>query len=57
MPELAALGVARVSLGASVAMTAYAAVNRCAAEALTSGTYEAFAEGLDHGSLNALMTR
>ena len=53
--ELAKLGVARVSLGATVATAAYAVMARAAEEALTAGTYAAVADGLDYGTLNELM--
>ena len=55
--ELAALGVARVSLGSVVAQAAYATVRRATEEALTSGTYAAVADALDYGWMNDLMTR
>ncbi|MFC3505382.1 isocitrate lyase/phosphoenolpyruvate mutase family protein [Micromonospora krabiensis] len=53
--ELARLGVARVSLGSAVAEAAYAVARRAADEAFGSGTYEALADALDYGTLNALM--
>ncbi|CCH16887.1 isocitrate lyase/PEP mutase family protein [Micromonospora lupini] len=53
--ELARLGVARVSLGSSVAQAAYAVARRAADEALGAGTYGALADALDYGTLNALM--
>ncbi|GGO25837.1 isocitrate lyase/PEP mutase family protein [Micromonospora parathelypteridis] len=53
--ELARLGVARVSLGSSVAEAAYAVARRAAEEALRVGTYGALADALDYGTLNALM--
>ncbi|SCE73061.1 2-Methylisocitrate lyase, PEP mutase family [Micromonospora coriariae] len=53
--ELARLGVARVSLGSSVAEAAYAVARRAADEALGAGTYGALADALDYGTLNALM--
>lgn len=40
--ELAAAGVRRVSLGASIMLAAYAAARNAAAEVLTTGTYETF---------------
>ncbi len=55
--ELAALGVARVSLGSAVAQAAYAVVKRATEEALTTGTYAAVADAFDYGVLNQLMTR
>jgi 2-methylisocitrate lyase-like PEP mutase family enzyme len=53
--ELAARGVARVSLGSSIAAAAYAVARRAAKEALTDGTYGSLADGLGYGELNALM--
>ena len=54
--ELAALGVARVSLGSWVAEAAYALTRRAALEAYTTGTYTALAGSYDFGELNALMS-
>jgi 2-methylisocitrate lyase-like PEP mutase family enzyme len=53
--ELAALGVARVSLGPAIALAAYAVVRDAAREALTDGTYTAVNHRLEGGDLNALM--
>jgi 2-methylisocitrate lyase-like PEP mutase family enzyme len=53
--DLAKLGVARVSLGSSVAEAAYAVVRRAAEEVFDVGTYTALGDALDYGSLNALM--
>jgi 2-methylisocitrate lyase-like PEP mutase family enzyme len=53
--ELAALGVARVSVGSGIAQAAHALVRRAARELLDAGTYDALAGGLDHGELNALL--
>lgn len=55
--ELAALGVARVSVGARIAEAAYALASRAATELLSSGTYESLVGGLPHGNLNALLDR
>ncbi|MET8223685.1 isocitrate lyase/PEP mutase family protein [Streptomyces sp. NPDC004082] len=55
VPELAALGVARVSAGAAVAQAAHALVRRAARELLGTGTYETLADGLDYGELNSLI--
>ena len=55
VPELAKLGVARVSLGSSVVQTAYAVVRRATEEALSTGTYTTLTDALDYGSLNTLM--
>jgi 2-methylisocitrate lyase-like PEP mutase family enzyme len=55
VPELAALGVARVSTGSAVAQAAHALVRRAARELLTAGTYGALTGGLDYGELNTLL--
>jgi 2-methylisocitrate lyase-like PEP mutase family enzyme len=55
VPELAELGVARVSLGSAVTRTAYAVVQRAAEEALRTGTYTTLTDALDYASLNTLM--
>ncbi|WP_033821192.1 isocitrate lyase/phosphoenolpyruvate mutase family protein [Kitasatospora sp. MBT63] len=54
--ELAALGVARISLGPGLAKAAYAAVQRAAREVYTHGSYDALADGLGYDELNALFT-
>ncbi|PZF79233.1 isocitrate lyase/PEP mutase family protein [Jiangella anatolica] len=54
--ELAAAGVARISLGSSVAAAAYAVAQRAARELLEDGTYTALASGLNYGEVNALMS-
>lgn len=53
--ELAELGVARISLGSSVAQAAYAVAEAATRELLTTGTYETVANGYDYGTLNALL--
>ncbi|MFJ3421540.1 isocitrate lyase/phosphoenolpyruvate mutase family protein [Streptomyces sp. NPDC086082] len=53
--ELAALGVARVSAGSSVALAAYAVVRRAARELLDTGTYGEQTGGLGYGELNSLL--
>ena len=53
--ELAALGVARVSVGSGIAQAAHALVRRAARELLDAGTYDALAAGLDYGELNGLL--
>ncbi|WP_433369822.1 isocitrate lyase/PEP mutase family protein [Actinoplanes sp. CA-142083] len=55
VPELAALGVARVSLGSGVAEAAYAVMQRAVQETLASGTYTSIADSIDYGSLNKLL--
>lgn len=54
VPQLAALGVARISTGSSLAAAAYAVAQRAARELASTGTYEALAGELDYGTLNAL---
>jgi 2-methylisocitrate lyase-like PEP mutase family enzyme len=53
--ELAAIGVARVSLGPAIAQAAYAVVRDAAAEMLDHGTYNATRHGLDFAELNSLL--
>ncbi|GAA1395873.1 isocitrate lyase/phosphoenolpyruvate mutase family protein [Catellatospora coxensis] len=53
--ELAALGVARVSLGSSVAEAAYAVMRRAAEELLAKGTYDTLAGAVSYGELNRLL--
>ncbi|WP_329332521.1 isocitrate lyase/phosphoenolpyruvate mutase family protein [Streptomyces sp. NBC_00663] len=53
--ELAALGVARVSAGASIPLAAHALVRRAARELLGAGTYASLADAYDYGELNALL--
>ena len=55
VPELAALGVARVSVGSGIAQAAHALVHRAARELLGAGTYGELAAGLDYGKLNTLL--
>lgn len=55
--ELAALGVARISAGSSVAAAAHALVRRAARELLGTGTCESLTGGFDYAGLNALMGR
>jgi 2-methylisocitrate lyase-like PEP mutase family enzyme len=53
--DLARLGVARISLGSSIAEAAYAVVRRGAREVLATGTYGTLAEAIDYGELNDLL--
>ncbi|GAA3015967.1 isocitrate lyase/PEP mutase family protein [Actinokineospora globicatena] len=55
--ELVPTGVARISLGAAIAQSAYALVRRATRELLVSGTYESVAEALSWGELNELLAR
>lgn len=52
---LAGLGVARISLGSSIAEAAYAVARRAARELLATGTYESLTGALDYGRLNTLL--
>ncbi|MER7845432.1 isocitrate lyase/phosphoenolpyruvate mutase family protein [Kitasatospora sp. NPDC096077] len=54
--ELAALGVARISLGPGLAEVAYAAVRRAAEEVYASGTCTSLDGGLTYPELNGLFT-
>lgn len=53
--ELAALGVARISLGGAIAEAAYALADRAARELFTAGTYDSTAGGLPYATLNGLL--
>lgn len=53
--ELAGLGVARISLGSSIAEAAYAVVRRSAKELLAAGSYTALADALDYADVNTLL--
>jgi 2-methylisocitrate lyase-like PEP mutase family enzyme len=53
--QLTARGVARISLGASVACAAYGLVKRAAREALDTGTYTALDGSVGYGDMNALL--
>ncbi|MFJ8028053.1 isocitrate lyase/phosphoenolpyruvate mutase family protein [Streptomyces sp. NPDC096311] len=53
--ELAALGVARISTGSSIAEAAHAVVRRAARELLGAGTYDSLTGGLDYAELNTLL--
>jgi len=55
VPELAALGVARISVGTGIAQAAYGLAAAVARELLTAGTYDSLAEGLSYGELNDLL--
>ena len=55
--ELARLGVARVSLGSSLAQAAYAVARRAAREAFTQGTYSTLEDAVAYGELNAAPRR
>jgi 2-methylisocitrate lyase-like PEP mutase family enzyme len=53
--EFGALGVARVSLGSSVAQAAYAVARDAARELFTTGTYAALERDLDYEAINSLL--
>ena len=53
--ELSNLGVARVSLGSSVAEAAYAVARRVATEMTATGTYASLTDAVDYNEFNALM--
>jgi 2-methylisocitrate lyase-like PEP mutase family enzyme len=55
VPELARLGVARVSLGSAVAQAAYGVARRAAEEAFGAGTYGALTDALNYGTMNNMM--
>lgn len=55
VPELKALGVARVSVGSLVAAAAFGLVRRAAAELRTSGTYGFSAAMVPHPEMNKLL--
>lgn len=55
--ELAAAGVARISLGSSIAAAAYGLAQRAVREALETGSYSTLDESLDYGEINALLAR
>lgn len=55
VPELEALGVARVSVGPSLTEAAYATTRRAAVELLTTGTYDSLTPALTFPELNALL--
>jgi 2-methylisocitrate lyase-like PEP mutase family enzyme len=53
--ELSKLGVARVSLGSSMAAAAYAVVRRASEELLSTGSYAALSDAVGYAEFNALM--
>jgi 2-methylisocitrate lyase-like PEP mutase family enzyme len=57
VPELAALGVARVSMGSGPVRAAVTLIQRLAVEALAEGTYSALEGIIPHARMNALMSR
>jgi 2-methylisocitrate lyase-like PEP mutase family enzyme len=57
IPELATLGVARISLGSSIASAAYGLAHQAAREAFTTGTYETIKDPLGYQRLNELVAQ
>ena len=55
--ELAAVGVARISVGSKLVLRAYAAAREAAEELFGAGTYGGLAGGLDYAAVNALLAR
>ena len=55
--QLIARGVARISLGASVACATYGLVKRATREALQTGTYTALDGSISYSDMNALLDR
>jgi 2-methylisocitrate lyase-like PEP mutase family enzyme len=55
VPELAKVGVARVSLGRSVARAAYSITHRAAVEAFGAGTYTALADATNALDIDGLL--
>lgn len=53
--RLAELGVARVSLGASIAAASYRVVQQAAADLFGRGSYDALADAVDYSAMNALL--
>ncbi|GAA3436746.1 hypothetical protein GCM10018954_063550 [Kutzneria kofuensis] len=53
--ELAALGVARISVGTGIAQAAYGLAAAAARELLTAGTYESLGAAMAYGELNDLL--
>lgn len=56
VPDLARIGVRRVSAGSSIALAVYGHARRAATELLTAGTYTELDGGLGYGELNALFS-
>jgi 2-methylisocitrate lyase-like PEP mutase family enzyme len=56
VPRLKELGVARVSLGSAMMLSAMTLTRRIAQELLTSGTYSLLGAGLSYAAANQLMS-
>jgi 2-methylisocitrate lyase-like PEP mutase family enzyme len=57
IPELAALGVRRVSVGSGLARVAWGAVGRAVAELASHGTFGGFAQAMPFAELDAIFGR
>lgn len=57
VPELAALGVRRVSIGGALSRVAWGAVGRAVAELAAHGTFGGFVDAMPHSELNAIFGR
>jgi len=57
VPELTALGVRRISVGAGLARVAWGAVNRAVADLVAHGSFSGFAQAMSHTELNTLFGR
>jgi len=57
VPELAALGVRRISVGGGLSRVAWGAVGRAVAELAAHGTFGGFAQAMSHTELNAVFGR
>jgi 2-methylisocitrate lyase-like PEP mutase family enzyme len=55
LPELERLGVRRVSVGSSIALSAYGLAQRAARELLDSGTYQALEQGIPYAEMQRLL--
>jgi 2-methylisocitrate lyase-like PEP mutase family enzyme len=53
--DLAAAGVARISLGSAIAQAAYAVAARATTELLTTGTYESTTDAIPYETMNNLI--
>ena len=57
VPELAALGVRRISVGGGLSRVAWGAVNRAVAELAAHGSFGGFAQAMSHTELNSVFGR
>ena len=55
VPELTALGVARISVGTAIAQAAYGLAAKATRELLSTGTYDNIESDLGYGDLNNLL--